>query len=81
MFNSPSDEITISFSSFRRNIGSGSDKQFGDRSSSNTLKNCKTGKNNGSEGDAGTAWTFIVDTIAGDSSGYVRPRVKFTASE
>ena len=81
VFNSPSDEITISFSSFRRNIGSGSDKQFGDRSSSNTLKNCKTGKNNGSEGDAGTAWTFIVDTIAGDSSGYVRPRVKFTASE
>ena len=44
VFNSPSDLITISFSSFRRNIGSGSDKQFGDRSSSNTLKNCKTGK-------------------------------------
>ena len=81
VFNSPSDLITISFSNFRRNIGSGSDKQFGDRSSSNTLKNCKTGKNNGSEGDAGTAWTFIVDTIAGDSNGYVRPRVKFTASE
>ena len=80
-FTSPSDQITISFSSFRRNIGSGSDKQFGDHSRSNTLSNCKYGKNNGSESDAGSNWTFIVDTINGSSDGHVRPRVKFTASE
>ena len=81
IFTSPSDQIIISFSSFRRNIGSGSDKQFGDHSSSNTLSNCKYGKNNGNESDAGSNWTFIVDTINGSSDGHVRPRVKFTASE
>ena len=80
-FNSPSDELTISFSNFRRNIGLGNDKQFGNHSKSNTLSNCKYGKNNGSESDAGSNWTFIVDTIHGSSDGHVRPRVKFTARE
>ncbi len=83
-FTSPSDTITLTLADkFRRDRG-GSDPHIIDDSQtiscSTTLEYVRTGKNNGSESDAGINWTFICDTISG-IDGKIRPRVTFTASD
>ena len=83
-FSAPSDTITLTIADKFRRDKDGSDLHIidGDEtiSRSTTLEYVRTGKNNGSESDAGINWTFICDTIS-NRDGTIRPRVIFTASD
>jgi len=83
-FSSPSDTITLTIADKFRRDKDGDDLHIIDGSEtisrSTTLEYVRTGKNNGSESDAGINWTFICNTIS-NRDGTIRPRVTFTPSD
>ena len=73
-FTSPSDEIKVSMSDIRRNVGGGgADERLGGGSKTKQLKDCKQNKDD-------DYWIFISDAITGNGKG-ITPRIKFKPAE
>lgn len=72
-FTSPSDEIKVSMSDIRRNVGGGSDERLGGGNKTKQLKDLKQNKDD-------KYWIFISDAITGNGKS-ITPRIKFTPGE